>query len=140
MWSGQHEFATLMATLTHQKIPTPEALACTAESLRDRNLAWAARRVSAKCEQGTSLSQSLRESIHFDPTLTSLIEWGEAHQALSKSLREAADTFELQMQLYVQFLHRILPPLMLTFVATTLFFLMTSLMVPLVFLINGLSG
>ncbi len=140
MWSGQHEFATLMATLTHQQVPTPEALACTAESLRDRNLAWAASQVSAKCEQGTSLSQSLRESIHFDPMLTSLTEWGETHQALSRSLREAADTYEMQMQLYVHFLHRIIPPLMLTFVATTLFLLVASLMIPLVLLINGLTG
>ncbi len=139
LWSGQHEFATLMATLTHQQVPAPEALACAAESLRDRNLAWAVRRVSEKCEQGATLSQSLQESIHFEPTLTSLTGWGEAHQMLSKSLREAADTYELQMQLHVQFLHRILPPLMLTFVASTLFLLIASLMIPLVGLINGLS-
>jgi len=140
IWSGQHEFATLMATLTSQQVPTAEALACTSESLRDRNLAWAARQASEKCGQGTSLGQSLRESIHFDPTLTSLAEWGETHQSLPQAMREAAKTYEQQMELYTQFLYRILPPLMLSIVATALFLIVASMFLPLVQMTNGFMG
>lgn len=140
MWSGQHEFATLMATLTQQGIPLNEALACTADSLRDRNLAWASRHVSAKCDEGATLSQGLRDSIHFDSTLTSLVEWGEAHESLPAALREAANTYEKQMELYNRLLNRVLPPLMLTSVAITLMMSVFSMFIPLVELINGLTG
>lgn len=138
LWSGQHEFATLMATLTRQKVSVTEALACTVESLRDRNLARAVRLASARCEQGMLLSQSLSESIHFDPTLTSLIQWGESQQTLPEALTEAARTYEQQMEFYIQFLHRIIPPLLLALVASVVFFMLAALMVPLVDLINGL--
>lgn len=132
IWSSQHEFATLMSTLTKQQVPINEALACTIGSLRDRHLAWAAARVNERCADGASLSQSLRESLHFAPTLTTLAEWGEENEAFPLAMRQAADTYEQQMQLFTQFLHRVLPPLMLTFVATTLFFLIASLIIPLI--------
>ena len=51
-WAGQHEFATLMAALTREKIPITEALDCTAGLLRDRNVARAARRARTECEKG----------------------------------------------------------------------------------------
>ncbi len=131
VWTSQHEFATLMSTLTQQRLPLNQALACTIESLRDRNLAWATEKVSQRCLDGATLSQSLRESIHFDPTLCALAEWGETNGALPLALQQAAETYEQQMQLYTQFLHRILPPLMLTIVAFTMFLMIASLINPL---------
>jgi len=140
IWDGQHEFAMLMATLTGQKIPTQKALACTVDSLRDRNLARAARLASLRCEQGDSLSKSLSDSIHFDSTLTSLVEWGEASQSLPAAFREAAQTYQQQMDSYLQFLRRVLPPLMLAIVAIVLFFSVAALLLPMTHLISGLSG
>jgi len=140
IWSGQHEFATSMATLTEQQIPVTEALDCTAHSLRDRNVAWAAQQASVKCADGALLSQSLRESLHFDPTTTALAQWGETTQSLPAAFREAAETYEQQMQLYLKFLQRIIPPLMLAFVASTLLLCVVSLLIPLVQLIQGLTG
>lgn len=138
-WSGQHEFATLMATLTGQKIATIDALSCTVQSLRDRNVARAAQLAGLKCEQGTLLSQSMRESIHFDRALTVLVEWGETHDSLPRALEEAAQTYEQQMEYYTHFLQRIIPPLTLALVASTLGLIVTALMVPLVDLIQGLT-
>lgn len=140
VWSSQHEFSTLMSNLTQNDVPLSTALDCTAESLRDRNLAWAAQHVNGKCKSGMLLGDALQESIHFDHTLTALVEWGESHQTLPLSLKEAAQHYEQEMQHYVQFLHRIMPPLMLTIVASTLFLVICSLMIPLVELINGLTG
>jgi len=140
LWEGQHEFALLMANLTSQKITTQEALACSGDSLRDRNLARAARLASVRCEQGDSLSKSLSDSIHFDSMLTSLVAWGEAEQALPAAFREAAHMYQQQMESYLQFLRRVLPPLMLSVVALVLFFSVVALMIPMVELINGLSG
>ena len=140
VWDGQHEFATLMATLVGQKVATHDALTCTADSLRDRNLARAARLANERCDDGLTLSQSLSLSIHFDHTLTLLVEGGEANQTLPKAFREAASTYQFQMDSYVQFLRRVLPPLTLAIVAFTLLFMTAALFIPLVELINGLAG
>lgn len=139
-WGGQFEFATLMATLTGHAVPTDQALDCTIDSLRDQNLSRACRAASDKCAAGATLSQALHESIHFDPTLTLLVAWGERHDSLPSSLQEAADTIEQQMRLYSQFLQRVMPPALLTVISTTLFFLAASLLLPLIDLIHWLTG
>jgi type II secretory pathway component PulF len=82
----------------------------------------------------------LSESIHFDRTLTSLVAWGEAHSKLPLALREAAATYLAQMSLYLHFLERVVPPVMLILVATVLVFTVAAFMLPLVELINGLTG
>ncbi len=137
IWSGQHEFATLMATFTRESIPLSEALACTVESLRDRNLARATRLARERCEQGALLSQGMRESIHFDPALTTLVEWGETHQALPAALTEAARNFEQQMEYYIQFLGRVIPPLLLALVASVIFLMVVALILPLADIMNS---
>ncbi len=139
-WSGHHEFASLLATLTAEHVPLVDALDCTIQSLRDRNLARAAGIARDKCAQGKTLSQSLCESIHFDRTLTSLVAWGETHDTLPAALSEAAATYVQQMSLYTQFLERIVPPILLIAVAVVLLFSTMAFFVPLIDLINGLTG
>lgn len=139
LWSGQHEFAALMGTLTGHNVTTTEALACTAESLRDRNVARATRILIDKCERGMPLSRSMRESIHFDRTLTSLVEWGETQNKLPAAFQEAAHTYSRQMEQYTRFLGRVVHPMMLFFAAPILLFIIMALFLPLVELINGLT-
>lgn len=138
LWSGQHEFATFMATLTEQKTTTLDALTCTADSLRDRNLARATRLACKRCQQGQSLWQALGDSIHFDPTLTALVQSGEANQTLPQAFRDAARTYEQQIDSYILFLRRVLPSVMLATVTFVLFFTTIALFIPLVELVNGL--
>lgn len=140
VWSGQHQFATLMAALLECKVPLTVALGCTAKSLRDRNLARSTEVINKKCMEGCPLGDAMRASLHFDPSLTTLADWGERHQSLPESLMEAAGYFEKEMNYYLQFLNRILPPLMLILGMSILFVLISSLMLPLVELINGLTG
>lgn len=139
-WGGQHEFATLMSSLLQYKVPLGVALTCTSKALRDRNLARSTDAIQQKCQDGCSLGQAMRASLHFDTSLTTLAEWGETHESLPESLAEAARYFEKEMSYYVQFLHRILPPAILVLVLCILLTLVLSLMLPLVTLINGLSG
>jgi type IV pilus assembly protein PilC len=140
IWRSQHEFASMMATLTAESVPIDEALDCTAKSLRDRNIARATRIAQQKCASGKSLGQALSESIHFDRTLSSLVAWGEEQDTLPIALREAANTYLAQMALYIHFLERIVPPVMLIVVAMILFFSVAAFLLPLMTLINGLTG
>jgi type II secretory pathway component PulF len=138
IWNSQHEFASILGALAAHHVPLDDALACTAESLRDRNVARAVRLVAQKCAAGMPLSRSLAESIHFDPALPALAGWGEAEGALPAALRQAAATFEQELDLQAAFLQRIIPPILFVTVVTTMFFFVIALFIPLIQLINAL--
>ncbi len=140
IWNAQHEFASVLGALVSQRVNLDEALQCTVASLRDRNVARAAGIAAGKCEGGALLSRSLAESIHFDPTLTALVAWGEAHAALPQALDEAATVFEEAIDLRVEFLRGVLPPVLMIVVVATILTFVSGLVVPLIELINGLSG
>lgn len=138
--SGQHEFASLMGALTKEEVNLEDALQTTAESLRDRNVARATTIVIRKCAAGNSLSKSLAESIHYDRALPSLVAWGEANDALPAAFHQATDYFERELDIHASFLRSVLPPLMFILVISTIFMFAVTLFVPLIDLINNLSG
>ena len=140
IWNAQHEFASILAALTAQRVTIDQALACTAASLRDSNLARAARIAAVKCAGGASLAHSLAQSIHFDPALPALVSWGEAQGTLPAALDQAAATFEEELELQAAFLQRIAPSLLFISVTTTLFLFIVGLMTPMIDLINNLTG
>lgn len=139
IWNGQHEFASVLGSLVSRQVNLDEALECTVASLDDRNVARATRIAADKCEGGSLLSRSLAESIHFDPLLTSLVGWGEAHAALPQALAEAAAAFEEAIDMRVEFLRRVLPPVLLIVVVTTILTFVSGLIIPLVQAIRNLS-
>lgn len=138
IWSAHHEFASIMGALTAQRMPISAALDYTAGSLQDRNLARSTAIASRRCEAGVSLSQCLADSIHFDRALTALVNWGETNDALPQALRQATALYEEEIDLHTGFLRRVLPPLMFVIVLTVVFFIVVSLIIPLVDLINNL--
>lgn len=139
IWNGQHEFASVLGSLTSRQVVLDEALRCTVASLRDQNLARAARIAADKCERGASLSRSLAESLHFDPTLSALVGWGEAHAALPRALDEAAVVFEQAIDLHASFVRRVLPPILFICVVATVFIFVSGLMIPVIELLNNLT-
>lgn len=139
-WSAQHEFACVLGSLTGERLPMVDALEYTAASLQDRNLARSTAIAARKCEAGASLSQAMADSIHFDRALTALVNWGEANDGLPQALHQAATLFEEEIDLHTSFLRRVLPPLMFVIVLTAVFFMIMMLMVPLVSVIDSLSG
>lgn len=140
MWSGQREFAAMLASFLDLRLPMPSAVAHTGDVLRDRSLARACRGVGQRVQQGLPLSQSLAQSIHFDRSLVALVAWGESHGLLSEALRVAAEVFDDRIEQRVTWLRRMLPPLTMIAVASVAFIVVVSLMIPLVKLIEGLSG
>lgn len=139
-WSGQREFAAMLGSFLNLKLPLPSALAHTGEVLSDRNLALACRGLNARVEQGEPLSRSLAESIHFDRSLVALVAWGEQHGLLSEALRIAATVFDDRIDQHASVVRRLLPPVTMVVVAATALLVVMSLMLPLIKLIEGLSG
>lgn len=138
IWSGHHEFASVLGALVSQGVALDDSLRCTAASIADRNLGRASGIVAEKCASGAALSQAMAESIHFDRALTGLVAWGEANNALPEALRQAATMYEKEIDLQAMLLRRTLPPLLFIGVAATVFIFVATLMVPLIDLINNL--
>jgi general secretion pathway protein F len=138
--SAQHEFASLLGAMTAERMALVDALRFTADSLTDLNVARATRILAVKCDQGAPLSRGLIESLHFDRALSGLAAWGEANDALADALGQAKSLFEQELELQATFLRRILPPLLFVVVLTTIFVAVMALIVPLVDVLNNLSG
>jgi len=138
-WSGQREFAALLASFINLRVTTIDSVAYTGDAISDRNVGHACRRVAKRLESGDTLSSCLSQSIHFDRSLVALVAWGERYGLLPEALGIAASLFDDQIEQYASLLRRLLPPVTLVVVAALMFFVIVSLMVPLVSLIQNLS-
>lgn len=136
-YSAQHEFSSLLAELTGAGLPLDDALHCTSQSLRDRNLARASRIIARKHEAGIALSQGIAESLHFDRALAGLVSWGEANNDLPAALRQAAVHFEQEIDQLTAFLRRVAPPMLYVGVLSVMFLFIFALIVPLGSIMNG---
>jgi type II secretory pathway component PulF len=116
-----------------------DAIAFTGDTISDRNVGWACRRVAQRLEAGNTLGDCLSRSIHFDRSLVALVAWGEQYGLLPEALGVAAHVFDDQIDQYTSLLRRILPPVTLVAVAAIMFFVVIGLMIPLVKLVEGLS-
>jgi general secretion pathway protein F len=139
-WSGQREFAAMLASFLELRLPLDRAVAHTGEVLSDRNLAWACRRLKDRIAEGQPLSDSLRQSIHFDRSLVTLVAWGERNGLLADALRIAAALFDDRVEQHASVVRRMLPPVTMVVVATCVMLIVVGLMLPLIQLIGGLSG
>jgi general secretion pathway protein F len=138
VWSAQREFAAHLASFLDLRLPLPSAVRHTGEIMSDRNLAGACRRVAQRLETAQPLSDSLAQSMHFDPSLVAFVAWGERHGLLADALRIAADVFEDRVEQHASLLHRLLPPIVMVTVAAIVVLVIIALMVPMAELIRSL--
>jgi type IV pilus assembly protein PilC len=139
LWSGQRDFAAMLASFLELRLPITDAVGHTGEVMRDRNVGAACRRVRDRLENGEALSASLAQSIYFDRSLVALVGWGERHGLLAEALGIATEIFDDRIEQRALLIQRLLPPVTLIVVATLMFVTIIGLMFPLVKLIEGLS-
>lgn len=141
VWCGQFEFAAMLATMLENNLPLPDALESTADAIHDANVARSGRWVTGHVRAGRPLGETLHESIHFDPLIANLASWGESNGALPEALQLAADVLRVRVRYRAAILARLFPFLILLVIATSVVcFVVVALLLPLVDLIEGLSG
>jgi type II secretory pathway component PulF len=137
-WSGQREFAALLASFLQLRLPLTSAVRHASEIVKDGNIARACPRLIQRLESGEGLSSALSHSMHFDRTLAGLAAWGEKHNALPDALRIAVEVFDDRIEQHAAVVRRLLPPLTMVCVAVLMFFIIAGLMMPLLDLIQFL--
>jgi type II secretory pathway component PulF len=130
----------LLASFLDQRLPLPKAVDCTGRLMSDRNVGRACQRVSERLEAGEPLSTSLAQSISFDRTLSAMAAWGETYGLLPDALRIASSVFEDRVEQQLALVRRLMPPAALIIVGAMAIFVVVGLFIPLVNLIEGLSG
>ena len=139
-WSRLAEFSRLMAILLEQKVALPEALRLASAGVADGYLAGGCREVATEVEQGRLLCASLASKRQFPPSLIPLVEWGQQTPAVPEAFRAAAEMFEGRTESQGVFLETIALPV--TFLVIVIFtgFAITAMFLPLISLIQKLSG
>jgi type IV pilus assembly protein PilC len=138
-WSGQREYAAMLASFLELRLPLSRAVECTSELIDDRNVARSCRRVVERLEEGESLGASMNRSISFDRTLASMAAWGETYGLLPDSLRIAADVFEDRIDQHLSLIRRLISPAALIVIGGFVIFVVVGLFLPLIQMLYDLS-
>jgi general secretion pathway protein F len=136
-WAG---FTGLLAVLLEERVPLPKALELTGQGLYDRDLANVCQRMSALAADGHALADCLARGGPLPAPLAPLVEWGTRHGTLPEVLRSAAEMFIARSQAQAQFVGAVLPPLMFLVILAGIGFLAMAMYLPIVTVIQVLTG
>jgi type IV pilus assembly protein PilC len=139
-WTGVIEMLRGLSLLVQKRVPLPEALRLTANGISDSYVATQCQKLATRVESGSSLTMSLVQLRTLPLSIAPLVRWGEQHDSLDEALRSAAEMIESRLRLRTTLLAQVVPPLVFVFVAICVASTFVSLFLPLISLIQGLSG
>ncbi|MCA9213940.1 MAG: type II secretion system F family protein [Planctomycetales bacterium] len=138
-WSSFIELAQLLRLQVSQGVPIPEALRSSSLALRDANLANAAKTMAAQVDNGWSLADAMDSHTEVPGGISPILRWGETHNELPHAIDTISDLLSGRIRHRAAMINMILPPAMLIGVASCTLFLLSSILSPLVNLIQNLS-
>jgi len=133
-------FARTLGTLIASGVPILEALNITRETVGNEVVARALTQVHDSIREGESIAGPLRQSGVVDPIVVNMVDVGEETGELDKMLIKVADTYDEEVDHLVGSLVSALEPVMVIFLGGTIGFIVVSLFLPLVKLIQSVGG
>jgi len=134
------KFARTLGTLVASGVPILEALNITRETVGNAVVSRALGHVHDSIREGESIAGPLRQSGVVDPIVVNMVDVGEETGELDKMLLKVADNYDEEVDHLVGSLVSALEPLMIVFLGGTIGFIVISLFLPLVKLIQTVSG
>jgi type IV pilus assembly protein PilC len=133
-------FARTLGTLIASGVPILEALNITRETVGNEVVARALTQVHDSIREGESIAGPLRQSGVVDPIVVNMVDVGEETGELDKMLVKVADTYDEEVDHLVGSLVSAMEPVMIIFLGGTIGFIVISLFLPLVKLIQSVGG
>jgi type IV pilus assembly protein PilC len=133
-------FSRTLGTLISAGVPILEALNITRETSGNRVYAHALAQVHDSIRQGETFAGPLRQAKVCDNLVVNMIDVGEETGDLDKMLLKVADNYDEEVETLVAGLVSLLEPVMVVFLGTVVGFIVIALFLPLVTLINSVSG
>jgi type II secretory pathway component PulF len=137
-WTSSAEMLRLISLLVEHRMDLPAALRLAAESTPDAYLSQQCRTLANRVEEGSSLTMALVHLRKLPLSVVPLIRWGERNGTLPEALRSAAEMIEGRLNLSIDVVVQILPPILLIFVGAMTVSMVLGIFLPLISFIQGL--
>jgi len=138
--SAVARFTRTLGTLISAGVPILEAILITRETAGNEVYSRAMEKVHDSIREGESFASPLRATGVCDGLVTNMIDVGEETGELDKMLIKIADNYEEEMDVAVESLVSLLEPLMVVVLGGIVGFIVIALFMPLVQLIQSVSG
>lgn len=133
-------FARTLGTLINAGVPILEAINITRDTVGNEVFSRALNKVHDSIREGESFAAPLRATNVVDGMVVNMIDVGEETGELDKMLLKIADNYEEEMDVVVESLVSLLEPIMVVCLGGTVGFIVVALFMPLVQLIQSVTG
>jgi type IV pilus assembly protein PilC len=132
-------FCRTLGTLLQSGVPILEALNIVKNATGNEVVASAISKVHDSIREGESIAEPLAQSGVFDDIVINMIDVGEETGELDKMLLKIADNYDAEVDAAVSALMSILEPLLIVGLGFTVGFIVVSLFLPLISLLEGIG-
>ncbi len=133
-------FTRTFGTLLSSGVPILQAIIITRDTSGNVHIAEALNSVHDRVKEGEGVGKPLEATKIFPTMVTSMVEVGEETGALPEMLTRIADTYDEEVDNAVTSITSIIEPIMIVFMAVVVGTIVIALFLPLVKIIQTLSG
>ena len=137
--SSISRFCRTLGTLINAGVPILDALAIIKNATGNQVVANAVESVYNSIKEGDTIAEPLRHSGVFDDLVVNMIQVGEETGELDKMLIKVADTYDSEVDTLVGAMMSLLEPVLIVGMGATVGFIVISLFLPLLSLMNNFS-
>jgi type II secretory pathway component PulF len=139
-WTSLAEFCHLLGLLIESELPMVEAVSMAGEGVPDRDVRSAAMRINHDLENGDSFPHAVGRQRLFPEGLGGVIAWSEQHQCLAGALHMLAGMFEARARAQASFAGMVCSVLTVLAILGGIAAVVGGVLLPMITLINKLSG
>jgi type IV pilus assembly protein PilC len=132
-------FSRTLGTLITSGVPILQALNIVRETSGNEVISRAVANVHDSIREGETIAAPLRDTKVFTPMVISMIEVGEETGKLPDMLMKIADTYDEDVDNSVAGITSVIEPVLIVFLAVMVGFIVISLFLPLIKLINSVN-
>jgi len=133
-------FSRTLGTLLVSGVPILQALETVAGTVDNDIISEAVLTARSAIREGERIGDPLQKSKYFPPMVVQMISIGEESGALDQMLTKIADFYEQEVDTALASLTSAIEPIMIVFLGGAVGFIVIAMFLPLVGLIQGLSG
>jgi type IV pilus assembly protein PilC len=133
-------FSRTLSTLLSSGVPILQALETVAGTVDNEVISEAVLEARSRIREGDRIGDPLQKSKYFPPMVVQMISIGEESGALDQMLTKIADFYEQEVDTALASLTSAIEPIMIVFLGGAVGFIVIAMFLPLVNLIQGLSG
>jgi type IV pilus assembly protein PilC len=133
-------FTRTLGTLVSSGVPILQALTIVKETAGNIIISNAIVKVHESVKEGETITAPLESSGVFPPMVVSMVDVGEQTGALPEMLLKIADNYDEEVDNAVSAMTSLLEPIMIIFLAVVVGSIVIAMFLPLIAMINNLSG